>query len=458
MNASIRLRIALGVFFLFVALVAAQNFFALDRVERGFRMETDLQLAEETAELRAVVGTDELEAWIESATKEHRKDEELFIEVLDANGEVVAQSSNVPDGGLVGVEKRPAGEGTRYWETAHPRSRSGARHIRAVETRIGPWTVCVALSMERVQRWFRTLRQNLAMSLLMIAGLGALAAWFVAARSLQPIAEIAARARSLGALPDGSLPRTGSGDEVDRLAEVLNDLLQRMRSEVLRVRRLTADVAHALRTPLTAIRGNLELHVGRADDAHVEVLASSLEQVDELVRLVNQLLLLEKLESGFPDALKLERFDLYALARSLVDHLRVLAEERGVALRVHGDTVIVQADPGQLRQALANLIDNALRHTPRGGGVEIEVRAQRGFAELRVADTGPGIAPGDLGRVFERFFSTADDLSRGTGLGLPIARAIARAHGGDVHASSPGGAVFTLVLPLSEGTERVNTF
>jgi signal transduction histidine kinase len=448
---SIRLRVALGVFLVVAGLVTIQDLYVLSRFERALRLETDGQLDDEISEVNAVVGTDRLQEWIVAATEEHREDSEMFIEVLAADGVVVARSGNVPERGLAPVEAPLETGGTRYWESPHPRSRSGARRIRVAERRDGPWTIRVALVLDQAQRWYWNLRQNLAGSLPLIAGLGALAAWWVAARTLRPIAEIVARARSLGALPDGSLPRTGSGDEVDRLAAVLNDLLQRIRSEVLRVHRLTADVAHALRTPLTAIRGNLELQIGRADAANVDVLESSLEQVDELVRLVNQLLLLEKLEARPLDPKGFARIDLVELARGLVDHLQVIAEERGVALSVQGETTFLRADPAQIRQALANLVDNALRHTPRGGRVEVEIRVVDGSAQVRVADTGPGIVPGDLDRVFERFHSTAEDLAAGTGLGLPIARAIARAHGGDVRATSPGGAVFTLELPLEDG-------
>jgi len=422
----------------------------LSRVEHSSRQAIDDQLDEEIAELRAVVGTDQLQAFVARAAAASHADQELLIEVLDAEGGVVARSEAVPGCGRGVVEGSSERERTRYWEVPHPRSHSGARHIRIAELRTGPATICVALGMQQAQGWYWALRRNLATSLVLIAGLGALAAWWVAARALRPVAEIVARARSLGALPDGSLPRTGSGDEVDRLAEVLNDLLQRIRSEVLRVRRLTADVAHALRTPLTAIRGNLELQIGREDDAHAEALAASLEQVDELVRLVNHLLLLEKLENGSSDSRKLERIDLCALTRGLVDHQRVVAEERGITLDLRGEVAIVLADPAQIRQAIANLVDNALRHTPRGGTVVVEVHRAGERAVLQVADSGAGIPPDELERVFERFYSTAADMSRGTGLGLPICRAIARAHGGDVRASSPAGAVFTLDLPLAD--------
>ncbi len=451
MRTSIRMRVVVGVFLVVVGLVAAQNVYVLNRFERNFREEIDDKLDEELEEVRVAADSGRLQEWIDSATSASREDQELFIEVFDANGEVVARSEGVPGCRQEVPDALVKGERLRYFELPHPRSRSGAKHIRVAERRVDSRTLCVALSMEQVQRWYWNLRGTLAASLLLIAVLGALAAWWVAARALRPIAEIVARARSLGALPDGSLPRTGSGDEVDRLAEVLNDLFQRIRAEMLHVRRVTADVAHGLRTPLTAIRGNLELQIGRADEAHVDVLESSLAQVDELIRLVNQLLLLEKLESRTPDLSKRERVDVLALARGLVDHQRVIADERGVVLQLRGDAAFVNADPAQVRQAIANLVDNALRHTPRGGAVDVEVRGENGQACVRVADSGCGIARENLERVFERFYSTAEDQSRGTGLGLPIARAIARAHGGDVTASSPGGALFTLSLPFPEG-------
>ncbi|HXX46993.1 MAG TPA: ATP-binding protein, partial [Myxococcota bacterium] len=301
---------------------------------------------------------------------------------------------------------------------------------------------------EETRRRYASLRKNLATSLVLIALLGGGAAYLVAARALVPVARIAAQARALGALPDGTLPRTGSGDEIDRLAAVLNDLLTRVRGEVLRVRRLTADAAHALRTPLTAMRGHLEL-IASTERGASEPLGTAIEQVDELTRFVNRLLLLEKLESGQAESLAREKFDLLAKTRPLVEHLQVVAEERGVSLECRGETVEVEADPSQIHQAILNLLDNALRHTPRGGKVAVDVREQDGAAELAVSDSGRGLAADQLERVFERFYSTRAGDGAGTGLGLPIARAIARSFGGDVSATSPGGARFVLRLPLA---------
>ena len=450
MTISIRLRVALAVISVVIGLAALQNLYALNRFERGFRADIDQELKEELAEVLTQLGKISLASWIESAVLLHSRAGELFVEVRRADGVLVASSANVPATGLPGAMPLDEGSAPRIWEAVHPRSRSGARHIRALEMRSGPWQVRIAFSLEQVQHWFWILRRNLLTSLVLIAALGTFVAWWVAARALRPLAEIAARARSLGALPDGSLPRTGSGDEVDRLAAVLNDLFGRVRDEALRVRRLTADVGHALRTPLTAIRGTLELQVARAEGADAETLGATIEQVDDLSRLVNQLLLLEKLETRPDDHLKLERIDLFALARSLVEYLRVLAEDRGVSLELSGAPVEVDADPAQIRQVIVNLIDNALRHTPRGGRVELAVGVHGDRVRLAVADSGPGIPPDMLDRVFERFYTTGASADGGIGLGLAIARAIALGHGGELTASSPGGALFVLELPLPD--------
>lgn len=301
MISSVRLRVAVGVFGVVMTLVALQNLYALNRFERGFREDLDDELREELAEVREQLGSPDLGAWIDSAVRLHSRAGELFIEIRGPDGDVVGRSANIPVTGFPGAQPLAPGAQPRIFEVAHPRSRSGARRIRAIETNDGRWQLRIAFGLDQVQRWYWNLRSNLLTSLLLIASLGTLLAWWVAARALRPISDIAARARSLGALPDGVLPRTGSGDEVDRLAGVLNDLLVRIREEVLRVQRLTADVGHALRTPLTAIRGALEVQLVRTQGADEEVLGGVIEQVDELTRLVNTVLLLEKLESGRSD-------------------------------------------------------------------------------------------------------------------------------------------------------------
>src|SRR5262249_54323959 len=157
---------------------------------------------------------------------------------------------------------------------------------------------------------------------------------------------------------------------------------------------------------LTAVRGNLELTAHASDPEGAESIATAIEQVDELIRFVNRLLLLEKLESGLGETPASERLDLLLHTRALVDHLEGIAPEAGVTLDCRGESAVVDADPGQVRQAILNLLDNALRHTPRGGKVTVDVAARAGAAEVAVEDSGPGLPPDQLERVFERFYST----------------------------------------------------
>jgi len=448
-NRSIRLRIALAVFAVVVSLVALQIVYVLERFKYTLTEEVDDRLFEGLADLRVVLAAGNAQDWIDQTMAAQKTENEMFVEVRDADGKLVARSANIPATGFPNALEIAHGAPPRFWEFRDPRGkRTSSRRVRALETWVGDYRVNIGMSLKEVQRWYWGLRKNLVSSLVALSVAVALSAYVVAARSLRPVSRIAAQARALGGLSDGVLPRTGSGDEIDRLAAVLNDLLQRIREEVMRVRRLTADAAHALRTPLTAIRGHLELDAAGENGAS-EPVEIAIEQVDDLIRFVNRLLFLEKLESGLAEPVAREKLDLLALARALVDHLRVIAEERSISLDCLGESAWIEGDAGQLRQAILNLVDNALRHTPSGGKVAVEVGVRGGAAELVVTDTGRGLPPDQLERVFERFYSTRAGSGAGTGLGLPIARAIARTHGGDVTATSPGGARFVLRVPLA---------
>jgi signal transduction histidine kinase len=444
---SIRARIAI---FVLVAVALGQlavSLFVLHRLVGAQRQLVDELLLEELAEVEAVIGTPELGALIDFQASRGSKWNEIFIEVRDAAGRVVAASPNVPDEGL-GEGLRQGGGAVAIWERVHPKSREGHRKIRIAQTALEGYMVQVGRSMKRFEKTYYRLRTWLVWGLLAVITLGGAGARWIAGRALAPIREIAERARQLGAELEGELPRTGRRDELDQLAGVLNDLLGRIRAEIHRMRRMTADAAHALRTPLTAIRGSLEVMQRSADAPTAAALAPTLEAIEELTGLVNRLLLLERLESLRTPLADTQLVALDRLIADLVDTLEVVAEDRGVTLGSAVEPVEVRGDPAQLRNALANLIDNALRHTPPGGKVEVRVGADRGRARVSVTDTGPGLRPDQLERVFERFYSEPGAGS-GTGLGLPIARAIARAHGGDLTASSPGGARFELELPLA---------
>jgi signal transduction histidine kinase len=229
-----------------------------------------------------------------------------------------------------------------------------------------------------------------------------------------------------------------SRDEVGELARAFNSMAAEL-DEVDRIRRdLLANVSHELRTPIGALRAKLENLVDDVETADRAALKAMLRQVERLGNLVEQLLDLSRLESG---AVPLERtrFAARALVDHVVDEWRTQAEIRDV--RVEGDvdpaTLELHADEQRLHQVLANLVANAVRHSPRGGRVLVRATAVNGLARLEVSDDGPGIPPEEAERVFERFYRSDQARSSkdgGSGLGLSIARWIVDLHGGRIRA------------------------
>ncbi len=446
----LRVRIAASVWLALIALLAVQTAVLLDRSWDSVVDGIDEELREDLVRIASVTDLDALLEHLRAESAARTKWNELLFEVRDASGNSIARSTALAVE-LPRTQPDPVGE-LPIREEIDPRSRKGHRRLRIAELSIGPHRVELAASLRRAQKRYYSLRGQLLISLGAISVLGAGIAWLVASRGLRPVRLLTARARSLETLAEGELPTEGPHDEVHELALVTNDFLRRIREEVARVRRFSGDAAHALRTPLTAIRGNLELLLRDVPPAAAHALGGVLEELERLSALTNRLLLLARLESGRADTIARAPIDLAALVADLVEHLRVVADESGVTLDSHVARASVSADAAQLRQVVVDLVDNALRHTPRGGRVSIRVGESGGRAEVCVRDTGPGIPEGELERVFERFYSTpGSEGQSGTGLGLAIARAIAAAHGGELVARSPGGAEFVLSLPLAPG-------
>jgi signal transduction histidine kinase len=281
-------------------------------------------------------------------------------------------------------------------------------------------------------------------------------AW-LAERALSPVGEIARTAQQIVRAEDLAqrVPAGPADDELGQLAATINEMLERLEGLFTAQRRFVADVSHELRTPLTAMRGNLELlrrGVARDPAALDESLGAMEREVNRLVRLAGDLLLLAQAEAGL--SLRREPVALDELVLEVVRELRPLAD--GVALTPEiAEQIEAMGDRDRLKQALLNVVVNALQHTPPGGSVRIALDRTSEQARLRVSDTGAGIAPEDLRRVFDRFYRVDKARSRGTGgagLGLAIVKWIVEAHGGGVEvASVPGqGSTFILRLPVSQ--------
>jgi heavy metal sensor kinase len=293
---------------------------------------------------------------------------------------------------------------------------------------------------------------GLSLSVLALGGLGG---HVLAQRSLAPLARMAENARRITAEQlHGRLPAETSSTELDQLRDAFNDTLARLERSFEQLRRFSADASHELRTPLTALRsvGEVGLRRARTVEDYREVVGSMLEEVDRLTRLADELLTLARAEAG-EAKLHPELVDLSSLMTEVSDRLSVLAEERDQIVEARADgPVMVHGDRLALRQALLNLLDNAIKYSPRGTRVILEAGWARGDAFVAVKDQGPGIAAEHRERVFERFYRIDKSRSRemgGAGLGLSLAKWTAEAHGGRIELESEegGGSTFRLVFP-----------
>jgi len=287
--------------------------------------------------------------------------------------------------------------------------------------------------------------------LLLTTPLAALAIWWLAARNLAPIERLAREVRTRDARSLAAVPTDGLPDEIAPLASALNALLARLSSSLDSQRAFVADAAHELRSPLTALKLQLEL-LRRADDAETRDAARVAigEGIARASRLVEQLLALARSE---PDAaLTFERVDIVAITREAIDQTMAFARSRSVtiALLAEGER-FVNGDRLTLNLLVRNLVDNAARYSPTGSRVEVHVREQAGSVALEVDDSGPGIAEGDRERVFDRFYRRADATESGSGLGLAIVRSVADAHGATVRlgSSALGGLQVSVSFPAS---------
>lgn len=271
----------------------------------------------------------------------------------------------------------------------------------------------------------------------------------MARRILRPVEQVRAATHRLAAGRYDERVVPPAEEELAALADDLN-VLGRTLAETERNRmRLISEVAHELRTPLTSIEGYMEGLIDGVFPATAETFASVAEEAGRLKRLAGDLSTLSRVEEGAV-ALDLKMVDLGELVRTVAEHLRPQFLDEDVRLAVDVPSIVVRSDPDRLTQALVNLLGNALAHTPAGGEVSVGGHERAGRALIAVTDSGQGIAGEDLGRVFDRFYRGTGARPGGSGIGLTIARAVVRAHGGDVTASSPGpgkGSTFTIELP-----------
>jgi signal transduction histidine kinase len=275
---------------------------------------------------------------------------------------------------------------------------------------------------------------------------------FLAWKALNPIEKISQTASQIVSGQDlkQRLPCPKTHDEIARLTDTINHMLQRLDNFFQAQVRLSADISHELRTPLTAIRGNVDLlRRGAANnpDELSEALTDIEGELNRMSRLVVDLLLLSQADAGL--SLRMQPVELDTIVLDVYRQARVMANEEISVQLGHEDQAIVQGDPDRLNQLLINLMINAIKHTPAGGTVTLSLHREPEWVRITVEDTGRGIAPTDLPHIFDRFYRADNNGQSGSGLGLSIAQWIAEAHGGQITVASEfgQGSTFTLWLP-----------
>ena len=284
------------------------------------------------------------------------------------------------------------------------------------------------------------------------------AVWWTAGAALAPLSQLAADARRIGiGTLDRRLPVRGGGDQLDEVATAFNDTLVRLEAAVGEMRQFSSALAHELRTPLAALRGEIELGLlkRRWPPEHESTLTSQIEEIDKLTRLIHQLLTLARADAGEIPVAR-QTVDLVAMASAVTEHLEPVAQSRDLHLRCDArGPVSVVGDGGWLERLLLNLLDNAMKFTPKGGSVSLSVARDGDRARIDVRDTGIGMPADVIPHIFERFYRAdpaRSSVREGAGLGLSLVKWIVDRHQGWIQVDSqPGkGSTFTIWLPAGE--------
>jgi heavy metal sensor kinase len=395
-----------------------------------------------------------LQYWIE----EYKEHQALFCVVYRPDGSLSARTEGLAE---ESVPPPPPAGPQAHWVSDERLPVIGRQRLMAERLRLGgqDFVVVLLAPLAAVDRELDEVRGVLLgaglVTLLLSAGL----AYWLARQALAPVDQLRRAADAVTAdRLDRRLATPNPDDELGRLARTINALFARLERSFAEIRRFTADASHELRTPLTALRIEVEVALGKALSLadHQQLLGNVLEELVRMTRLTDQLLTLSRRDAGVEQFAPVP-LDLRSVVSGVVEGLRPLAESRGVRLGLAAEAPVpIAGDEGRLRQVFINLLDNALKYTPEGGTVTVQVGQQSQGGVVTVTDTGIGIPPEHLPHVFERFYRVDKSRSRaegGTGLGLSIAQSIVASHGGRIELKSePGvGTTCTVTLPERPG-------
>ena len=382
----------------------------------------------------------------------------VFFRLLSLNGQAFS-SSNMSYWKDIHIHGKAIEEllhGSRpVFETVAISDRK--EEVRILYAMISPRIILqVGEAMESYSRFLDAFKGIFITTMTLLIVVAAGVGWFMARRAVSGVEAVTRTAKKIsGGTLEERVPVKVRGDEIDQLATTFNEMLDRIQTLLTEIKEMSDNIAHDLRSPITRIRGIAEvtLTTGKSLSEYESLAASTIEECDRLLDMINTMLMISKTESGV-DKLSREEIDLVGLVREACELFEPTAEDKGVTLSydVPNRSPLI-GDTRMIQRLLSNLLDNAIKYTPSGGSVKVSGYENDAQVVVAVKDTGIGISPDDLPRVFERFYRCDQSRSQaGIGLGLSLARAIARAHGGDIMATSiPGrGSTFTVTLPKPE--------
>jgi signal transduction histidine kinase len=362
---------------------------------------------------------------------------------------------NIPDQ-WADFDLKPLESGAVQEKTwIHLRARDDENVLEITATRLpGGGFLQVGKSTDNREDLLETFRGVFASVTLIVIILGVIGGQFLAVRALRPVRQLISTVRAIADTGKiaARMPVGQTRDELDELARLFNQMLEKIDALITGMKETLDNVAHDLRTPMTRLRGVAEMALqGEGPlETYREALADCLEESERVLRMMNTLMDISEAETGTMK-LSLEPVNLPELLDNVIDLYRYVAEEKQITLTTaYPRELHLTADRDRLSQALGNLLDNALKYSPPGGNVELEAYERPGQVIILVRDRGPGISSEDLPKIWDRLYRGDKSRSqRGMGLGLSLVKAIIKAHQGYVEVSSPPGAgsVFAVYLP-----------
>jgi two-component system, OmpR family, sensor kinase len=455
----IRLRLTLVVAATTIILVAVAGLLGPRVLRASLVHAIDQDLASRATPIgRAVTDPDDDPVDLGDLRDEVNSSPEAIAQVLDSGGRVLASSSGLRNRPLVPPpELARLAAGPVSFEQPLPSDAGEPIRVRAeaVTRPDGRYLVAVASSLATTEAAVDRVRTGIGVGGAIVLLLASLGAWLLAGAALRPVERLRAAVAAVPPdQPGGALLVPGTRDELAALARTMNELLGRISRALERERRLIADASHELRSPLTVLRTELEL-ANRPTRSRAELAESvghAAREADRVARLADDLLFLARTDQGGP-VVHPVRQPLQPVLAGAMTAAAARAGAGGVRLDLEVDQgLTAPIDADRLRQAVDNLLDNALRVAPPGSAVRVRVERRDGMVAVVVSDAGPGFPPDFLPHAFERFRRADPARSRehgGAGLGLAIVEAIARGHRGRAEAANlpDGGAVVRLLLP-----------